>query len=136
MTGRVWLACILGAALAAAPAASAQAPAPPTTAQMLTVAGDLAAAWGGVLGADGVDIESCERSGAVRRCEIHVFNFDIDGSFDCHWWVRVRVASGDTVAWRTIRRRSDDSDCPNPLPAGPGSSGQESVPPTGRLAPA
>ena len=137
MTERVWLACILGAALAAAaPAASAQAPAPPTKAQALSVAGDVAAGWGGALGAAGVDIEPCERSGVVRRCEVHVFNFDIASSFDCHWWVRVRVASGDTLAWRTIRRRSDDIDCPDPLPAGPATSGQEIVPRAGRLAPA
>ena len=73
MTGRVWLACMTGAALvAAAPAASAQAPAPPTKAQALTVAGDVAAGWGGALNAAGVDIEPCARSGAVRRCEVHV----------------------------------------------------------------
>ncbi len=105
MTGRVWLPCIIGAALvAAAPAASAQAPAPPTKAQAFTVAGDVAAGWGGALDAAGVDIEPCERTGAVRRCEVHVFDFEADASFDCHWWVRVRVASGDTLAWRTIRR--------------------------------
>jgi hypothetical protein len=136
MTGRVWLLYILGAALAAAPAAGAQAPAPPTKAQAFTVAGDVAAGWGGALGAAGVDIEPCERSGAVRRCEVHVFNFDIDKSFDCHWWVRVRVLSGETLAWRTIRRRSDDADCPDPLPAGPASAGQETVPRHGRLGPA
>jgi len=136
MTGRVWLPCILGAALAAAPAASAQAPAPPTKAQAFAVAGDVAAGWGGALGAAGVDIEPCRRSGAVRVCEAHVFDFESDRPFDCHWWVRVRVASGDTLAWRTIRRRSDDSDCPASLPAGPATTGQESVPRGGRLGPA
>jgi hypothetical protein len=137
MTGRVWLACTIGMALvAAAPAASAQAPAPPTKAQTMTVAGDVAAGWVGALDAAGVDIEPCERVGAVRRCEVHVFDFGADEPFDCHWWVRVRVASGDTLAWRTIRRRSDDSDCPSPLPAGPATSGQETVPPAGRLGPA
>jgi len=137
MTGRVWLSCIIGAAfVAAVPAANAQAPAPPTKAQALSVAGDVAAGWAGALGAAGVDIEPCERTGAVRRCEVHVFDFEAANAFDCHWWVRVRVASGDTLAWRTIRRRSDDADCPSPLPAGPGTTGQEIVPRHGRLAPA
>jgi hypothetical protein len=134
MLGRVWLACIIGAAfVAAAPAAGAQAPAPPTKAQALAVAGDVAAGWVGALDAAGVDIEPCERNGAVRRCEVHVFDFEADEPFDCHWWVRVRVLSGDTLAYRTIRRRSDDTDCPSPLPAGPATIGQEIVPATGRL---
>jgi hypothetical protein len=147
MTGRVWLVCMIGAALAAAalaastqatasPGTGAQAPAPPTKAQALTVAGEVAAGWAGALDAAAVDIEPCELAGLVRRCEVHVFDFESDESFDCHWWVRVRVASGDTLAWRTIRRRSDDSDCPSPLPAGPATSGQETVPPAGRLGPA
>jgi len=137
MTGRIWLPCIIGAALAAAaPAASAQAPAPPTKAQALTVAGDVAAGWVGALDAAGVDIEPCDRTGAVRFCEVHVFDFESDDAFDCHWWVRVRVLSGDTLAWRTIRRRSDDADCPSPLPAGPATTGQEIVPRMGRLGPA
>jgi hypothetical protein len=72
----------------------------------------------------------------VRRCEVHVFDFEADEPFDCHWWVRVRVASGDTLAWRTIRRRSDDTDCPSALPAGPATMGQEIVPRNGRLGPA
>jgi hypothetical protein len=142
MTGRVWLACIIGAAfVAVAPAASTQATsspgtdaqAPPTKAQALTVAGDVAAGWVGALDGAGVDIEPCERTGAVRRCEVHVFDFEADEPFDCHWWVRVRVLSGDTLAYRTIRRRSDDTDCPSPLPAGPATTGQEIVPATGRL---
>ena len=136
MTRRVWLSCIIGAALVAAPAALAQAPAPPTKAQTLTVAGDVAAGWAGALKAAGVDIEPCERRGAVRLCEVHVFDFEGDNAFDCHWWVRVRVASGDTLAWRTIRRQSDDADCPSPLPAGPATTGQEIVPRNGRLVPA
>jgi hypothetical protein len=137
MTGRVWLPCIIGAALvAAAPAATAQAPAPPTKAQALTVAGDVAAGWAGALNAAGVDIEPCERTGAVRFCEVHVFDFEADDAFDCQWWVRVRVLSGDTLAWRTVRRRSDDADCPSPLPAGPATTGQETVPRAGRLGPA
>jgi hypothetical protein len=129
------LPCVLGAAalLCAAPAASAQATPSPTKAQAFTVAGDVATAWVVALDAPTFEVEACGRRGVVRQCLVHVFRFLAVNEFDCHWSVRVRVLSGDRLAWRTMRKQSLDLDCPAPLPAGPPTTGEESVPATGRI---
>ena len=137
MTGRVWLPFIFGAALvAAAPAASAQAPAPPTKAQAMTVAGDVGRRLGRRARRRRRRHRAVRAHGRRAPLRGPRVRLRADQPFDCHWWVRVRVASGDTLAWRTIRRRSDDTECPSPLPAGPATMGQETVPPAGRLGPA
>jgi hypothetical protein len=132
------LACVLGAGLLAlVPAASAQAPPAPTAAQAFTIAGDIAAGWLGALNATNVDLVDCDaRSSGVRRCFIHVYGLNDDEDFfDCHWWINVRLTPDGRVAWRTIRKRSEDTDCPSPLPLGPATTGVDSIPPTGRLSP-
>jgi hypothetical protein len=130
------LPCILSAGALAlagfAPPATAQAPLAPSRIQAFTVAGDIAAGWAVALDASAVDIDGCGlRRETVRQCLIHVFEFSDVKAFDCHWWLRVRVVSGERLAWRTIRHTSEDDGCPGPLVSGPASTGQESVPAAG-----
>jgi hypothetical protein len=99
----------------------------------MTVAGDVAAGWVGALDAAGVDIEPCERAGVVRRCEVHVFDFGADEPFDCHWWVRVRVAERRHAGVADGPPPQRRQRVPEPPAGGPPTAGQETVPPTGRL---